>query len=187
MARTKYYTACSLDGFIAGPGDDLSWLVDADHDLPGDDADHWASYSRFIEGIGSLVMGRSTYDWVTEHDHGSLETWGYAQPTWVCTHRDLPLPATGTVTPWAGDVADLHPTLVEAAQGKDVWVVGGGELVGAFLDAGLLDEVHVQYAPVVLGSGAPLLPRRARLRLEQTGPMGDFVATRFTVDRERSV
>ena len=178
MARTIYYTASSADGFIADPDNSLDWLVGTDHDLPADHPDH---YDAFIAGIGALVMGSTTYEWVTTHEPSSLETWAYEQPTWICTHRELTLPARGRVETHAGDVAGLHPRLVEAAQGKDVWVVGGGDLAGQFLDAGLLDEVHVQYTPVVLGGGAPLLPRRAPLRLLGVRQMGDFVAARYAV------
>ncbi len=180
MARTVYYTASSADGFIADQRHSLDWLVDTDHVLP---PDHPDAYGTFIQDVGAVVMGSSTYLWVTEHEPSSLEQWGYEQPTWVCTHRDLTLPARGRVETFAGDVAELHPRLVAAAGGKDVWVVGGGDLAGQFLDAGLLDEVHVQYTPVVLGAGAPLLPRRARLRLVSARPMGDFVATRYAVQR----
>jgi len=178
MARTVYYTASSVDGFIADEHNSLDWLVDTDHDLPQDHPDH---YDNFIKDMGALVMGATTYLWVTEHEPSSLEQWSYEQPTWICTHRDLPLPAQGHVETFAGDVAELHPRLVEAAQGKDVWVVGGGDLAGQFLDAGLLDEVHVQYTPVVLGGGAPLLPRRAPLRLLGVRQMGDFVAARYSL------
>lgn len=178
MARTVYYTASSVDGFIADEHNSLDWLVGADHELPADHPDH---YDRFIADIGAVVMGATTYLWVTEHEPSSLDRWPYSQPTWVCTHRDVRLPAAGRVEIYAGDVAALHPRLVEAADGKDVWVVGGGDLAGQFLDAGLLDEVHVQYAPVVLGAGAPLLPRRAPLRLLSASQMGDFVAARYAV------
>ncbi len=180
MARTIYYTASSADGFIADEHNSLDWLVGEDHALP---EDHPEAYPTFIKDIGALVMGSTTYLWVTEHEPGSLEQWGYEQPTWVCTHRDLTLPRQGRVEVFSGDVAELHPRLVEAAEGKDVWVVGGGDLAGQFLDAGLLDEVHVQYTPVVLGAGAPLLPRRAPLELLGVGQMGDFVAARYAVKR----
>ena len=180
MARTVYYTASSADGFIADERNSLDWLVDTDHQLP---EDHPDAYATFIQDVGALVMGATTYRWVTEHEPASLEQWGYAQPTWVCTHRQVPLPARGRVETFAGDLAELHPRLVEAAEGKDVWVVGGGDLAGQLLDAGLLDEVHVQYTPVVLGAGAPLLPRRAPLRLLGVRQMGDFVATRYAVQR----
>ena len=73
--------------------------------------------------------------------------------------------------------------MVAAARGKNVWIVGGGDLAGQFADAGLLDEVLVTIAPVTLGAGAPLLPRRIELRLDELGQNGDFVCGRFSVMR----
>ena len=67
--------------------------------------------------------------------------------------------------------------------GVDVAIVGGGDLAGQFNDAGLLDEVIVSIAPVTIGAGAPLLPRRIELRLDELGRNGDFVAARFSVVR----
>jgi dihydrofolate reductase len=83
----------------------------------------------------------------------------------------------------SGDVAPVHEKMVEAAAGKNVWIVGGGDLVGQFADQGLLDEVTVSIAPVTLGAGAPLLARRLELRLEEVGRNGDFVSARFSVVR----
>ena len=68
----------------------------------------------------------------------------------------------------------MHAEMVEAADGKDVWVVGGGDLVGQFADAGLLDEVIVYIAPVTLGAGRPLFPRHVDLRLEDVAEQRDF-------------
>ena len=73
--------------------------------------------------------------------------------------------------------------MVRAAGGRNVWIVGGGDLAGQFADAGLLDEVLVSIAPVTLGAGAPLLPRRIELRLDDVGRNGDFVSARFSVVR----
>jgi dihydrofolate reductase len=70
---------------------------------------------------------------------------------------------------------------VGAACNRNVWVVGGGDLAGQFADAGLLDEVLVQIAPVTLGAGAPLLPRRIELRLDELGRNGDFACAKFTI------
>ena len=80
-----------------------------------------------------------------------------------------------------GDVAPVHEAMVHAAAGRNVWIVGGGDLVGQFADAGLLDEILVKIAPVTLGAGAPLLPRRLELRLDDVGRNGDFVAARYSV------
>jgi dihydrofolate reductase len=82
-----------------------------------------------------------------------------------------------------GDVAPVHEQMVAAAGDKNVWIVGGGDLVGQFADVGLLDEVFVSIAPVTLGAGAPLLPRRLELRLDDLGRNGDFVSARFSVVR----
>ena len=73
--------------------------------------------------------------------------------------------------------------MVEAAGDQDVWLVGGGDLVGQFHDVGLLDEVWVQYAPVTLGAGAPVLPRHVELRLEEATRNRDFLCGRYSVVR----
>ena len=73
--------------------------------------------------------------------------------------------------------------MIAAAGGKDIWLVGGGDLVGQFADRGLLDEVWVQYAPVALGAGAPMLPRRLELRLLDLVRNRDFACVRYAVQR----
>ena len=73
------------------------------------------------------------------------------------------------------------PLPLFAAGARDIWLTGGGELVGQFADHGLLDEVIVSIAPVTLGAGAPLLPRRIELRLDDVGRNGDFVSAKFSV------
>jgi dihydrofolate reductase len=73
--------------------------------------------------------------------------------------------------------------MVEAAGTKNVWLVGGGDLVGQFADRGLLDELWVQYAPVTLGGGAPLLPRRIEFILAEVAQDRDFACARYTVAR----
>lgn len=177
MGRTVFYTAASLDGFLADPADSLDWLFAQEADPAGP-----LGYERFIETVGALVMGSTTYEWVRAHLAASDEPWPYDQPTWVMSHRDLPLIAGADLSVGSGDVRAVHGALVAAAAGRDVWVVGGGDLAGQFADAGLLDEVVVTVAPVTLGAGRPLLPRRLQLRVLDTGRSGDFVATRFAVE-----
>ena len=81
------------------------------------------------------------------------------------------------------DTATVHGEMVDEAGERNLWIVGGGDLAGQFADAGLLDEVIVSIAPVTLGAGAPLLPRRIELRLDELGRNGDFVSARFSVVR----
>jgi dihydrofolate reductase len=180
---TQYYTASSLDGFIATPDDSLEWLMQF-----GDPED--TSYPAFISEVGALAMGASTYLWLHEH-HLRLgserqQPWSYTQPTWIFTHRELPGVPGADIRFVRGDVRPVHAQMVAAAGGKNVWVVGGGELAGQFHDAGLLDEVIVTVAPVTLGAGKPLLPRiiaSPPLRLVSTSRYGEFAELRFAVPK----
>jgi dihydrofolate reductase len=79
------------------------------------------------------------------------------------------------------------PAIRQLAGDKDVWLVGGGDLVGQFADADALDEVHVSIAPVTLGAGAPLLPRvldSTRLRLDEVSRASQFINAKYSVVRE---
>ena len=181
MSRTQYYTAASLDGFIATEDDSLDWLFPL-----GDVND--TGYPAFIAEVGALAMGASTYAWMLEHVIGRGEPWPYTQPCWVFTHRALPGVTGADVRFVQGDVRPVHAQMVEAAGARNRWLVGGGELVGCFHDAGLLDEVIVQVGSVTLGRGKPLLPRRivgaAALRLVGVRQVGTgFAELRYEVPR----
>lgn len=129
-------------------------------------------------------MGSTTYEWIVDHQSATEQKWPYDVPSWVFTHRNLPVVPDARIELASGDVPAVHEEMVRAAAGRNVWIVGGGDLAGQFADAGLLDELLVTIAPVTLGAGAPLLPRRLELRLEETGRNGDFVAVRYSVVRE---
>jgi dihydrofolate reductase len=171
---TVYFTASSLDGFIAGPGHSLDWLLSRDHDPQGPD-----SHARFMEEVGALVMGANTCRWLLDHLDGP---WPYDIPAWVMTHRPFD-PPSGRVRFSAATVPQVHAEAVAAAAGRHVWLVGGGDLVGQFHDAGLLDELHVQFAPATLGAGAPLLPRRIDMDLVSLARNRDFACARYVVRR----
>lgn len=172
---THYYTASSLDGYIATTGHSLDWLLKQDFDQEGAMA-----YPGFVAGVGALAMGASTYEWLLRHEENG---WPYTQPTWVFTHRRLTVPDGADVRFADGAVAAVHRQMTAAAAGRDLWIVGGGDLAGQFADAGLLDEVWVQYAPVTLGAGAPLLPRELDLELVEAGRNRDFLCGRYRVAR----
>lgn len=176
---TQYFTASSIDGFIADPENSLSWLLTRDVDNAGP-----MGYAAFFAEVGALAMGATTYQWLLDHERGEDGTvrWPYEVPCWVLTHRDLPV-VHPSIRMAQGPVAPLHAEMTAAAAGRNVWVVGGGELAGQFADAGLLDELWVQYAPVALGDGAPLLPRRLELVLEEVARNRDFACARYRVAR----
>jgi len=155
--KTQYYTASTLDGFIADPEHSLDWLLQFGESGTDD-------YPAFIANVGAVAMGSSTYEWILRHlvraDSGHPQPWPYEQPVWVFTTRTLPTVDGADIRFVRGDVAPVHAEMVKAAAGKNVWLVGGGDLVGQFYDRGLLDELIVTIASVTLGAGKPLLPRR---------------------------
>ena len=171
---TQYYTASSLDGFIADPDNSLSWLLSRDIDQQGPQ-----SFEQFVQAVGAFCMGATTYQWILDNHP---DEWPYDMPCWVFTHREFAETERDirfTTTP----VPQVHAAMVEAAAGKNVWVCGGGDLAGQFFDHGLLDEVWVQYAPVLLGDGAPLLPRHVELELVEIDSNRDFGCLHYRVVR----
>lgn len=176
MTKTVFYSATTLDGFLADEHDSLDWLFKQDQDESGP-----LNYDDFIAGIGAVVMGRTTYEWIRERIVRGEESWPYRQPSWVLTHADL-LEVEGAEIRFAqGDVRDVHAAMVAAAGGQDLWVVGGGDLAGQFAEAGLLDELILYIAPVTLGSGRPLLPRRWDLELVELAQNRSFACVRYQV------
>ena len=180
MSRTQYYTATTLDGFIADPNHSLNWLFTRDQDREGP-----LNYGEFIAEVGAVAMGSTTYEWILAHEFADKDPsewkWPYDVPCWVFTHRQLQQVPNADIRFVSGGVAEVHAEMVAAAAGRNVWVVGGGDLAGQFADAGLLDELIVYIAPVTLGAGAPLLPRRLELRLEELARNRDFAAARYAV------
>ena len=174
---TIYYTGCTLDGFIATEDHSLDWLLSRDIDPDGP-----MGYPGFRERLGAAVMGATTWQWIVDHHEGDQdELWGPLS-TWVLTHRTF-ADAPASVRFARDDVRAVHAEMTEAAGDQDIWIIGGGEVVGQFHDAGLLDEVWLQYAPVTLGSGAPVLPRHVEVRLEEVHRNRDFACVRHTVVR----
>jgi len=165
MARPiRVFIACSLDGFIAGPGDDLSWLPQP---TPGEDY----GYAAHMQQTAALLLGRRTYDVASR-----FTPWPYGDtPVFVATNRLLEL-AAPTVFGISGDPAELLRA-VEYQLGKlEIGPEGGiyldgGAVIRQFLDAGLIDQLTVSVIPVVLGAGTPLFAgaaARHRLELEST-------------------
>lgn len=187
MPRVIYYAASTLNGFLADAHDSLDWLfvVEQAHD----------SFPSFIEGISAIVQGSTTYEWVVRHEdlRAHPEKWPAfygARPTWVFTSRELPGVTGADVRFASGAVRDAWPAIAAAAGEGDIWLVGGGDLVGQFDDAGLLDEIRVQIAPVTLTAGRPVLPRdvdSTRLRLEAVAQNGQFAELRYSVRHPKAL
>ena len=161
-SEVRVFIACSLDGFIAGPDDDLSWL-------PAPPAGEDFGYGAFMAATGALLMGRNTYEVAAGFD-----AWPYGEtPVFVATTRPLE-PVAPTVTALLA--------AVRAVTDGGIYL-DGGALIRAFLDAGLVDELTVSVVPVILGAGAPLFAgtagRHALALQDVTAMAGGLVQLRY--------
>ena len=183
MGRTIYYTATTLDGFLADPDDSLQWLFD----VPAEEGSASTRFEEFMAGVGGILMGSATYLWILDHEKvldnpEKWQEWYGGKDCVVMTSRSLP--AVPGVRFASGDVRPVHASL--AASGKDIWAAGGGGLVGQLTDHGLVDELWVSVAPVTLGAGKPLLPRvltSKDLSLTDVEHDGQFVHLTYAVTR----
>jgi dihydrofolate reductase len=144
MSKTVLYIAMSLDGFVAGKNDDISWL------FRYNDVDY--GYDDFFAGVGAIIQGRRAYD--IEIQHG----WENAHPVpiFVMSHRDPDRkPGRDDVIFTADDIGDV---LMKAKQltSKNVWIEGGANVAQQFIDGGLVDEIQLSVVPVILGDGTSL-------------------------------
>lgn len=185
--ETFYYTASSLDGFIADGNNSLDWLFQFGDPETG-------YFTTFMNEVGALAMGSTTYEWILNHsgpnENGETTAWAYTQPAWVFTSRTLPVVPGADITFVRGDVEPVHQAMCEAAGDRKVWIVGGGDLAGQFHDKGLLDEIVVSIASVTLRNGAPLFPRTITtppLKLISANRINDgFVDLHYEVQRSYS-
>jgi dihydrofolate reductase len=167
MSRVQYYCAASLDGYIAEADDTLDWLLKYQGNFEGEGAEpaprgEGGPYERFYEGVGALISGATTYEFILDHFADDSE-WPYkGKPYWVLSSRDLPVPGAEGIDVRIvnAQVADLYDEMIAAAGERNLWVIGGGNVASQFVDEGLLDEVLVTVVPVVLGEGKPLFDRR---------------------------
>lgn len=180
-----FNTATTANGFLADPNDSLEWLFQVKSEAP--------DMEPFTRTVSVFVMGSSTYEWLlhTENMLDFPEKWTEffgERPTYVFTSRDLPVPPGVDVRFLNSTVPQALPTITEAAGHGTVWVMGGGDLVGQFLDAGALDRIIMTLAPAFLDSGKPLLPRTVypdRLTLKGARTVGQFVEITYDVTGSR--
>lgn len=145
MGRTVLYVAASLDGFIARPNGDVSWL-DA-YQAEGEDY----GYRDFIAGVDAIAMGSRSFEQIV-----SFGAWPYGEiPCYVFTRRDLPVPEgvpaffwRGSVEAFQGEIGRRHTRIV--------WLLGGAALLRSFLRAGAVDELRIAVIPILLGAGIAL-------------------------------
>ncbi len=177
VGQVIYATSASLDGYVADRQGTLDWLDGLDHDPAGP-----GGFAEIDARAGAMVMGRATHDWVAGALERTGDPWPHRQPCWVRTRRPLDRPIPGADLRVAdGSAAAAVTELRRIAGDADVWCVGGGRTASWLLDAGLLDEMWVTVAPVVLGGGVPLLAGPASLELREVARNGAFAVVRYRV------
>ncbi len=185
--RYVFYTATTLNGYLADEDNSLAWLFAVDSVEP--------DVSDVLDPVSLLVMGSTTYQWVLDHEDllAHPEKWSTAffgtSRVVVFSSRDQPIPAGADVTVLSGSVPEHRAELEAMAGGGDIWVVGGGDLAGQFLDAGMLDLLVIAVAPAAVTGGAPLLPRTIwpdRLELLSAERVGQFAMLRYRVLRDQA-
>ena len=144
MRQLRYSVAASLDGYIAGPNGEFDWII----------VDPEIDFAAMYAGFGGLVMGRRSYE-VFVATGGAV---GPALPTYVYS-RSLPPGERDGVT-FVADAAS-HVRELKKADGKPLWLWGGGELFRELAQAGLVDGIDVAVIPILLGGGMPMLPTPA--------------------------
>ena len=155
MRKVTLYIAASLDGYIAGPEDDLDWLE------AGGSLEY--GYKDFYDSIDTTLMGNSTYKVVLT----AAEAFPYPEKTnFVFTRGPLP-PDTQHVRFVSGDIVAFVGTMKDGP-GKGIWLVGGGQINTAMVNAGLIDEIILTVFPIILGEGLPLFAPGADLTTFKT-------------------
>jgi len=144
MRKVILYISCSLDGYIAKPGDDLSFLerVEKEGENYG--------YAEFYNSVDTVIMGRRTYEWVKKQISQPPHT---GKKTYVIT-REL-RQNEGSASFYADDIEWLVEKL-KYKEGKDIFIDGGAEVVRMMMNASLLDELIISIIPVILGKGTTL-------------------------------
>jgi dihydrofolate reductase len=163
--RVHLCVGISLDGYVAAPDGGVDWLK------PYSDAS--AGFAPFIKTIGSIILGRTTYDHaVARGGYGSFGK----MPSFVVTHRPFTAPSPLVIS-YTGDLATLVQQ-IRARYRRDIWLMGGGGVTKSFQEADLIDIYSVAFVPTLIGDGLPMFPRlpfqvrRLRLVRQHTYPSG---------------
>ena len=144
MRNLKLYIATSMDGKIARKDGGLDWLPDPASEDYG--------FDEFMSGIDAIIMGYKTYEISI-----SFGDWPYKRKNTFVFSRN----SSKAVIPEASLISQDPVTFVrdlKTKPGKDIWLIGGGEIIALLHDAGLIDEYIIAYIPVILGEGIELFP-----------------------------
>jgi dihydrofolate reductase len=159
MGKTVLYLGISFDGCVAGPHDETDWMD------PYADVEY--GFNDFLDTVGSIIMGRRSYDvgvekgWFSQFDYGS---------PMIVVSREMPATVSGDAdfTFVTEGIEAAHGRAKEMAGDRDIYIFGGANLAARYLQAGLIDEITVGLVPIILGDGIRLfegVDRRIELKL----------------------
>lgn len=151
--KIKLYIAVSLDGYIARPDGNLDWLTK--YPMPTRTE---YGYKDLMDSIDTIIMGGKTYRAVLDMDF----EWPYSDKAcYIVSHRNTNLTPTKNVKFITENVVETVKALKQQ-DGKDIWLVGGGQVITLLLNHDLVDEMQICYIPVILGNGIPLFPNQPK-------------------------
>jgi dihydrofolate reductase len=178
LGKTILYIATTLDGYVAGPHDEIDWL------------DRYTTveygFKEFLAGVGAIIMGRRSYDigvkqkWFTQFDYGA--------PMFVISHeRPASLSKDADFSFVTQGVEAAHMQAKAKAGDKNVWVFGGANVAQQCMQLVLVDEISIGVVPTILGDGKRLFDKVSKhieLTLIRTKRYeGDLVELTYKVNR----
>ncbi|SES37231.1 dihydrofolate reductase family protein [Psychrobacillus sp. OK032] len=172
--KVVLFIATSLDGYIATENDSLDWLFKVEGE--GDNG-----YSEFYDTVDTVIMGRRTYDWVMEQE---MESFPYEGKECYVFSRTVSQ-ENENVQFFSRDVVDFTNQL-KNKEGKNIWVMGGGDLLHSFIKNKLVDEMIVTVSPVIIGKGIPLFKEmdfETGLTLKSINRFNQFAELHYEVKR----
>ncbi|MDF9795380.1 dihydrofolate reductase [Catalinimonas alkaloidigena] len=146
MRKLSLFIATSLDGYIAKPNDDLSFLKIVEKE--GEDY----GYEKFTSTIDTLIIGRKTYDYVLK-EIGSSHYDNGERDVYVITRTERP--SVGKVKFYTGNLTELVHKL-KSENGKNIYCDGGAEVINELLKNDLIDEFIISVIPILVGNGTRL-------------------------------
>lgn len=175
MRKIVLYVAMSLDGYLAGENGELDWLDKYNDTLVLEEID------KFTQRIDTVIMGRRTYKQLVEEI--SPDAWPYAGKRCLLLTRDLRFKDERVEV--LHELSKAYMDALRAMDGDDIFLVGGGETIGSFLEQDLIDEFIITVVPEILGKGIPLFGEKGtsrELNLQKISQMGDLVTMTYTRD-----
>jgi len=172
MKKIILYIAMSLDGYIAGENGEIDWLEKFNDEKVTEE------YEQFYKRIDTIIMGKGTY--LKLINDIAKDNWPYTGKQCLVLTSDITLKDERVEV-----IHEFKKSYIESLRelgGKDIWLVGGGKTIEAFLEEGLIDEYIITVTPTILGKGIPLFRgegKQVDLLLKNVEILGDLVTLTY--------